>query len=84
MRLDLILAMRDIYFNSNLKLLTKFTSSYRSIEFKDILRWNISQKITKTVLISTRIVISYMMKWKLSQQHDHNLSMEGKPLLEKY
>ena len=61
-RLDLILTMRDIYINSNLKPLTKFTSNSRSTEFKDILPWNISQMITKTVPISTRIVISYAMK----------------------
>ena len=38
-----------------------FTSSSRGIEFKDILPWNISQMITKTIPI-TRIVISYAMK----------------------
>ena len=62
MRLDLIFSMRDIYINSNLNLLTKFTSSSRSTKFKDILPWNISQMITKTIPISTRIVISYAMK----------------------
>ena len=62
MRLDLIFSMRDIYINSNLNPLTKFTSSSRSTEFKDILRWNISQMITKTIPISTRIVISYAIK----------------------
>ena len=62
-RLDLILTMRDIYINSNLNPLTKFTSSSRSTKFKDILPWNISQMITKTILMSTRIVISYAMKW---------------------
>ena len=59
MKFDLILMMRDIYINSNLNPLTKFTSSSRSTEFKDILPWNISQMITKTVPISTGIVISY-------------------------
>ena len=62
MRLDLIFSVRDIYINSNLNPLTKFTSSSRSTKFKDILPWNISQMITKTVPISTRIVISYAMK----------------------
>ena len=61
-RLDLILTMRDIYINSNLNPLTKFTSSSRNTEFKDILPWNISQMITKIVRTSTRIVISYAMK----------------------
>ena len=61
-RLELILAMRDIYINSNLNPLTKFTSSNRSTEFKDIPPWNISQMITKTIPISTRTVISYAVK----------------------
>ena len=61
-KIDLILSMRDIYINSNLNPLTKLTSS-RNTEFKDILPCKISQMIKKTVLISTRIVISYAMKW---------------------
>ena len=64
-RLDLILSMRDTYINSNLNPLTKFTSSSRSTKFKDILPWNISQVITKAIPISTRIVISYAMKWSI-------------------
>ena len=54
--------MRDMCLNSNLNPLTKFTSSSRSTEFKDILPWNISQMIAKTIPISTGIVISYEMK----------------------
>ena len=61
-KLDLILSMRDIYINSNLNPPTKFTSSSRSTEFKDILPLNISQMITKTISIRTRIVISCVMK----------------------
>ena len=62
-KLDLILTMKNIGINSNLKPLKKFTtSSSRYTEFKDILPWNISQKIMKTIPISTRIVISYAMK----------------------
>ena len=61
-RLDLILSMRDIYISSNMNSLIKFTYSSRSSEFKDILPQNISKMITKTVSISTRIVISYAMK----------------------
>ena len=62
-RFDLmILTIRYIYINSNLNSLKKFTSSSRSTEFKDI-SCNISQMITKTVPISTRIVISCAMKW---------------------
>ena len=80
-RLDLILMMRDIYINSNLNQLTKFTSSSRSIKFKDILPWNISQMITKTILISTRIAISYAMKqdilfrvqWKVNGNWYNNM-----------
>ena len=82
MRLDLIFSMRDIYINSNLNSLTKFTSSNRSNKLKGILPWNISQMMTKTIPISMRMVISYAMKWghpvvnlmenqwKLRQQHD--------------
>ena len=44
-----------IYINSNLGPLTESISS--STEFKDIVSWNISQMIMKTVPISTRIVI---------------------------
>ena len=62
MRLDLILTMRDIYINSNLNPHTKFTSSNRSAELKNIVPWDVSQMITKTISVSTRIVISYMMK----------------------
>ena len=62
-RLYLILSMRDIYINFNLSPFTKFTSSCRSTKFKGILPWNISRMITKTVPISTRIVISNAMKW---------------------
>ena len=84
--------MRDIYINSNLNPLTKFTSSSRSTEFKDILPWDISQIIRKTIQISIRIVhkprnemgypVSSLLEsqWKLRQQHDQNFPMEGKPL----
>ena len=73
-RFDLILTMRNVYINSNLNPLTEFTSSSRSTEFKDLFPWNISQMITKTIPISTRIVISDTMKrgilfwvyWKVS------------------
>ena len=49
----------DVYINSYPDPLTKFSTSSRSTNFKDILPWNM---ITKTVLISTRIVISCAMK----------------------
>ena len=48
-KLNLTFTMRDIYISSNLNPLTKFTSSSRSTEFKDILQWNIFQMIMKTV-----------------------------------
>ena len=50
-RFDLIPMVRDIFI-SKLNPLTKFTSSSRSTEFIDILPWNISQMITKTISIS--------------------------------
>ena len=64
MRLDLILLMKDIYIDSNLNPLTKFTSSIRSTELKEILPWHIFQMImiSKTASISTRTVISYALK----------------------
>ena len=52
-----------IYLNYNLNPLNTFSSSSRSTVFKDILPWNMSQMITKSVPISTRIVISNAMKW---------------------
>ena len=58
-RLDLTFMMKDIYIISFLKPFTKFTSSTRNTKFKDILLWSISQLITKTIPISTRIVINY-------------------------
>ena len=61
--LYLILMMLDMYIDSNLNPITKFTSSSsRGTEFKDILSWNISQMITKTIPISTRIVTCYAVK----------------------
>ena len=62
-RLDLILMMRNIYINPNPNPLTKVTSSSRSTKLKDVFPWNFSQIITKTINISKRIIISYIMKW---------------------
>ena len=62
-RLDFIFKMRDVYINSNLNPLTQFTSRNRSTELKDILPWSISKMIMKIVPISTRIVMSYAIKW---------------------
>ena len=81
LRFDLIITMRDMYINPDLNPLTKFTISSRSTEFKNILPWNISLMITKTIPISTRIVISHMMKegilfwvyWKINGNWDNNM-----------
>ena len=87
MRLDLIFTMRNIYIKSNLKPLTKFFSSNGSTEFKYILPWNMSQMITKTVPLSTKIIISYAMKqgipfstWQKVNEHWKPLKATGKPL----
>ena len=76
--------MRDIYINFNSNPLTKFTSSSRSTVFKDILPWNITQMITKTISNSTRIVISYAMKWGKSMETETTIlsefPMKGMPL----
>ena len=74
-RFDLILLTRDIYINSNLNSLSELTSNSGSTDFKDILPWNISQMITETIPISTKIVISYALKrdilfwvyWKVNE-----------------
>ena len=73
--LDLIFSMRGIYVSSNPNSLTEFTSSSRSTEFKDFPPWNMSQMITKTIPISTKIVISYAMKRDTRCEFDEN-SME--------
>ena len=62
---DMILTMKHIQINFNQNPLTKFTSNSRSTDFKGILPWNIFQMIMKTVPISTKIVISYVMKWDI-------------------
>ena len=62
MRLHLIYMMRNLYINSNLETLIKFSSNCRSTEFKDIIPWNISKMIPKTISIHTRIVISCEMR----------------------
>ena len=80
-KLDLILTLRNIYIDSNLNPFTKFTSSSRSTKFKDIVLWNMSQIITKTIPISMRIVITYAMKrgilflvyWKVNGNWDNNV-----------
>ena len=51
--------VRDIYINFNLEPLTW---SSRSTKFNGNFPWNISQMITKTIQINSRIVISCAMK----------------------
>ena len=58
-RCDLIFTVRNIYINFNLDPLTW---SSRSTKFKNTFAWNMSQMITKTIQINTRIVISCAMK----------------------
>ena len=52
-RLELIFVMTDKYINYNLEPFQKFGSSSRSTEFKDILPYNISQMIMKTIPINS-------------------------------
>ena len=81
-RLEMIFSVRDMYINSNLDPLIKFTSRSRSTKLKDILPWSISQMVTKTTLISTRLVISYAMKrgillwiwWKINGKWVNNMT----------
>ena len=73
--------MRDIYISSNLNSLKNFTKSRRSTEFKNILSWKISQMIMKTILFSTRIVMSHAVEhclpfwvcWKVNGNWDNNM-----------
>ena len=81
MRLELILTMRNMYISSSLSPLKKYISISRSTKFKNILQWNISQLITNTFPISTRIVIIYLMKqiilfwvwWKVNGNWDNEM-----------
>ena len=81
-RLDLILIMKNIYINSNLIPLQKFTSSSRCTEFKDILPWNVSHKLCN----ETGHPISSLMESqrKPRQQYDQNFILERIPLQNKY
>ena len=82
MRLDLIFSMR-VYTSipTQRNPVTNFTGSSRSTKLEDILPWNISQMITKTIPVSTRIVISYEMKrdillwiwWRIIGNWDKNM-----------
>ena len=62
MRLDLVITMRDIYINSNLDPITKFSISSRNTKFTDTLQLNISQMIKKILSIIKRMAIKCVMK----------------------
>ena len=75
MRLDLISTISDIYIHLKLGPLAEFGINSRNTELKDILSWNISQMITKTVQITTRIAKCCPMKrsipfLSLKESHD--------------
>ena len=82
--------VRDININSCLKPLTKFTSSRKSIEFKDILPWNTridhpnKHKNSHKQCDETghRVVNMMESQWKLRQQHDQNFLNGGKAIIE--
>ena len=80
-RFNVILTTRDICIYCSLHSLTRFTISSKSTEFKNILPWNISQKLTNNISISTSIVIIYAMQrcipfwvyWKVKGNWDNNM-----------
>ena len=93
MRFDLILTVRDIYINSNLNPLTKFTSSSsRSTKFKVEQLSNDKKDHPNQHKNSNKPrdetghpVLSLLeSQWKLRQQDDQSVPMEGKPLWNKY
>ena len=79
--------MRDTYINSNLSLsqnsLAAEALSLKISSHEESLKWSqrVSQMITKTVPISTRIIIKYAMKqgiplwiwWKVNGNWDNNM-----------
>ena len=70
MGLGLIPLIRDICGHYKLDPLTEFSSSSRSTVVKDILPWKISQMITKSIPINTRIVINNTIKWGIRCEYD--------------
>ena len=75
---DLIIPMRDTFTNSNLGLLIKLRRRRRrrsrTNEFKDVLSWNISQMITMTIPINTRIIKKQAKKGSIP------LEFNGEPM----
>ena len=88
--------MWDIYIDSNLNPLTKFTSNSRRTEFKIILPMehlsddhedypNQHKNSHKLCDETGHLILSLMeSQWKLRQQHDQNFPIEGKPVQKKY
>ena len=76
-RFDLILTMRDIYINSNLNPLTKFTSSSRSTEFKTILPGTNDHKDYPNQQNSHKphdeSGILFWVNWKVNGNRDNNM-----------
>ena len=84
-RIDLILMMREIYINSNLNPLTKFTNTSKSTEFRDILPWNICQMIMKTIPVrydktGYSVVNLTESQWKLRQVKNSELFHQHSPV----
>ena len=75
LRLNLIFTMMNIYINSNLTPIIKVFLRSRSTKLKNILPWNISQMIMKTIPSSTRIIISSVIKQGVPFEFDRK-SME--------
>ena len=83
--------MRNIYINSNLNPLTKFTSSSRNTKLKDIPpmehlsnvhedNFNQFENSHKLCDETGHPIVNLMeSQWKLRSQHDQNFPMEGKP-----
>ena len=67
--------MMNIYINSNLTPLIKVFLRSRSTKLKNILPWNISQMIMKTIPSSTRVIISSVIKQGVPFEFDRK-SME--------
>ena len=93
-RVNLILTMRDIYINSNLNQLTKFTSRSGNTKFRDILehlsndhRDHANQQENSHRLCSEMrhsLLSLKKSQWRQRQQHDQDFPIEEKPLWDKY
>lgn len=90
MAVELVLSIMHVCINPNLNPLSKFRTSSTSARIKDILQWNISDIVMKTISISQinekkhRRVSSKENHWKLGHQREQNFSKEGRPLQNKF